>query len=299
MVSKASSTYKNKCWVCDSDNLHIVKESNVEDQLKSTNYAITNAEYGVTGELSKCAECGFIQCTKENDVIGFYEDLIDEEYENTRSERKLQEQKIMQLIKKYKSYGTLLDIGAGSGILIEAALEMGYEAEGIEPSKWLQGKAVERKLPVHQGIFPSKKLKESYDIIVLVDVIEHVNNPRELLTGIKSALNDNGVFLLITPDVKSFLARLLKWRWWHFRVAHIGYFNKKNLKKLTDSLGFEQLSIKRPAWYFKIGYLVKRTHRFLPRFLHFRLPRFIENIVVPLNLRDSILGIYKIKKSEE
>ncbi len=294
MNLETGKTYKQTCWVCDSENIKVIKESNINDQLDSDNYAITNSDYGITGELSKCSNCGFVQCSKENNVIQYYEDLVDTEYEETRAERKLQEQRILKLISKYKPEGSLLDIGAGSGILVEAALEMGYNAEGVEPSKWLQQKAVERKLPIHQGIFPSDKLKEKYDIIVLVDVIEHVNNPKQLLSEIKKAIKDDGIFILITPDVGSLMPKLLRWRWWHYRVAHIGYFNKKNLKYLTDHTGYKQIKITRPAWYFKLDYLIKRSYKLLPKFLHLPIPRFLKKIVIPINLRDSILGIYRI-----
>jgi 2-polyprenyl-3-methyl-5-hydroxy-6-metoxy-1,4-benzoquinol methylase len=294
MNLETGKTYKQTCWVCDSEDIKVIKESNINDQLDSDNYAITNSDYGITGELSKCSNCGFVQCTKENNVIQYYEDLVDTEYEETRAERKLQEQRILKLISKYKPEGSLLDIGAGSGILVEAALEMGYNAEGVEPSKWLQQKAVERKLPIHQGIFPSDKLKEKYDIIVLVDVIEHVNNPKQLLSEIKKAIKDDGIFILITPDVGSLMPKLLRWRWWHYRVAHIGYFNKKNLKYLTDHTGYKQIKITRPAWYFKLDYLIKRSYKLLPKFLHLPIPRFLKKIVIPINLRDSILGIYRI-----
>lgn len=293
-----SEDYQNKnerCWVCDNENLSIVKQSDLTDTVNSENYAITNSDYGITGELSKCSNCGFIQCTKENNVIEFYENLVDNEYENSRDERKIQEKKIVSLISKYKPKGTLLDIGAGSGILVESALEMGYDAEGVEPSKWLHQKAVERGLPVHCGIFPSEKLKSEYDIIVLVDVIEHVNSPKELLSEIKKALKPDGIFVLITPDVNSLIAKILGYKWWHFRVAHIGYFNKKNLRLLTDSVGYDLIKIKRPAWYFKVDYLVERAYKLLPRFLHIPVPKFVKNWVIPVNLKDSILGIYKIK----
>lgn len=291
-----SEEYINNCWVCDSESLRVVKKSDFTDGLDYTNYAITNSDYGKTGELSKCLNCGFIQCSKENNVIHFYEDLVDTEYENTREERKLQEIKILKLIQKIKPSGKLLDIGAGSGIMVESALEMGYEAEGIEPSRWLQKQAVKRSLPIHLGIFPMERLSKNYDIITLVDVIEHINNPKQLLIDINKHLDESGIFIVITPDVDSLMAKFLKWKWWHFRVAHIGYFNKKTLTWIAQDTGFEQVKAIRPSWYFRIEYLVERAYQYLPKILRIPLPRFFKKIVVPVNLRDSLLVIYKKKK---
>jgi len=283
----------NKCWVCDSEDLVLIKKSDIDSSIDSTNFAITNSDYGKTGELSQCKDCGFIQCTGENDVISYYEDLVDTEYENTREERKLQEKRILQLIKKMKPAGTLLDIGAGSGITVELAIEMAYKAEGIEPSRWLQEQAAKRGLPVHQGTFPMNGIRARYDVITLVDVIEHVNKPKVLLKEIYQYLEDDGIFVMITPDVSSFMAKLFKWKWWHFRVAHIGYFNKRTLARITESAGFKCIKRKRAVWYFSVGYLLKRSYSYLPRFLHIPLPAFMKKLVIPVNLRDSWLAVYK------
>ena len=295
-----SLTLENKskvqCWLCGSNELKLVKKSDIDSTVESKNFAITNADYGITGELSQCQNCNFIQCTSGDDVLQYYEDLVDEEYENTRSQRKLQEQRILSIIQKMKPSGTLLDIGAGSGLMVEAAIEMGYEAEGVEPSHWLQQNAVKMNLPIHRGIFPMEGLKEEYDIIALVDVIEHVNNPKELLGDIKNSMSEDGILVVITPDVKSFFARLLKWKWWHFRVAHIGYFDSKNLKMVSQSVGLKCIKEMRPSWYFNLGYLIERGYQYLPKFLRIPVPGFIKRIVVPVNLRDSLFCIYQINK---
>ena len=281
------------CWVCGHKSLQVVKKSDFTGDLDSNDFAITNSDYGRTGELSKCPHCGFIQCSEYNNVVHFYENLVDTQYEDTREERKLQEKRILRLIQKIKPRGKLLDIGAGSGIMVGAALELGYDAEGIEPSKWLQEQACKRSLPVHLGTFPMEGLCKNYDVVTLVDVIEHLSTPKELLTRINHHLDKNGILVIITPDVGSAMANLLKWKWWHFRIAHIGYFNKKTLAYLTKNTGFEQIRDIRPAWYFSIGYLVERAYQYLPKILKVPLPLFIKKIVVPVNLRDSMLGIYK------
>ncbi len=286
----------SNCWVCCSSHLKLVKRSDVENSIDSTNFAITNSDYGKTKELSQCENCGFIQCTKENNVIHFYEDLIDYEYENTRKERKLQEQRILKIIQKIKPRGKLLDIGAGSGVMVEAALEMGYNATGIEPSRWLHEKATEKGLPIHLGSFPMDGLTKKYDVIALVDVIEHVNNPKDLLNHIRQSLKWDGILVIVTPDVNSIMAKLFKWKWWHFRVAHIGYFNKSTLSRITKSTSFKCIKKTKPAWYFSLEYLIERGYQYLPKYLRLPIPRFIKKVVIPLNLRDSLLGVYQIQE---
>ncbi|MBN1950144.1 MAG: class I SAM-dependent methyltransferase [Bacteroidales bacterium] len=283
------------CWVCGKSQFKQVKKSDVGTSLNSQNFAITNFSYGITGELHKCGHCGFIQCTDLNDVLGFYVDLEDPEYENTRKERKLQETALLKYIGKYKPSGAILDIGAGSGILVESAMEKGYRATGIEPSRWLRQTALKRNLPVLEGTFPHPETPGPYDIITLVDVIEHVPHPLHLLREIHQALDDQGIFVITTPDVRSLAARILRYKWWHFRVAHIGYFNRKNLRLLLEKAGFEVVSMTRPSWYFTLRYLGVRILSFLPLFLRFPLPRFFETIIIPVNLRDSIQVVCRKK----
>lgn len=284
------------CWVCQSPDLRLIKKSDVRADLKSENFAITNFDYGKTGELKQCIHCGFIQCTDLDDVISFYEELRDPEYENTRRERKMQEERLIRYLARYKRDGRLLDIGAGSGILVEAALERGYRAEGIEPSRWLHNTAVSLGLPVHKGIFPHPDTPGPYDIITFVDVIEHVIEPALLLSAIHEALDNEGILVLVTPDVRSLAARLLRYKWWHYRFAHIGYFNRRNLNMILERTGFEVLRITRPAWYFTLRYLGIRFLSFLPRFLRFPVPKILDKITIPVNLRDSFLVICRKSK---
>ncbi len=272
-----------------------IKESNFGADLNPRNFAITNYDYGTTGELSQCRNCGFIQCTDLVDVIGYYEDLEDQEYEKGRKERLLQEKKIIAEIQKIHPGRKLLDVGAGSGMLVEEAIRAGYQAEGIEPSRYLQRIAAGHGLPVHLGTFPHHDAPGPYDVITFIDVLEHVTNPLELMMDMRKALKSEGILVLITPDVRSLFARLLKYRWWHYRVAHLGYFNKKTLSILSRRAGFELIKMKRPTWYFTAHYLAVRLLSFFPRFLRFKVPGFMENIIIPVNLRDSILGIYKPK----
>ncbi len=291
-MQQDNSTY-HKCWICDSKDLKLIKKSGITEKLSSNNFAITNYEYGVTGELRKCKQCGFIQCTDLEEVVGFYEELKDPEYEDGRNERLLQERRVLLYLKKIKPEGSLLDVGAGSGMLVEAALGLGYEAEGIEPSKWLYERAQKHGLPVHLGTFPHQDAQGPYDIITMIDVLEHVTNPLELMTDLRKGLKKDGILVIVTPDVKSFFARFLGYKWWHYRIAHIGYFNKRNLALLSQKAGLQLLEQKRPTWYFSARYLTVRVLSFLPKFLQFRVPRWLDKITIPLNLRDSILAIYK------
>src|SRR3990172_12629254 len=176
---------ETKCWICVFKPVDLVKPSNIKKPLDSHSFSVTDSTYGVTTSLGKCKQCGFVQSIEPLDVLSFYHDLEDINYESNRKQRSLQAEYILSVIRKVKNQGRLLDIGAGSGILVEQALKYGYHAEGVEPSKWFHAKAVEHNIPVKCGVFPHQELLGKYEVITLIDVIEHVNNPVELLTFIR------------------------------------------------------------------------------------------------------------------
>ena len=283
------------CRLCGSEELQIVKPSNIADRLTSNSFSITDSHYGMTGAIYRCRNCEFLQCSDLQEVLPFYEELVDPGYEVGRQERSLQARRILEAVHTLQPQGRLLDIGAGSGMLVEQAFQMGYDAVGVEPSAWLQKMALERRLPVHLGTFPHPAARGPFDIISLVDVIEHVPDPMDLLRNIATNLSDNGVAIIVTPDVSSMAARILGWRWWHFRVAHIGYFNKRTLLFALTQAGLQPVLVRRPAWFFTADYLWVRLHRYLPKFLRFASPTFLSKIVIPVNLRDSWLIACKRK----
>lgn len=292
MKDNEKKDHNNKCWICGSPSLRMIKPSNITTAIKSDSFAITDSTYGVTSELSQCKHCNFIQSTNLTDVLAFYENLEDPSYEANRKERLLQARKIVHTIKKHKASGRLLDIGAGSGILVEEAIKGGFDASGIEPSSWLQKKATEHSLPVVLGTFPNADCTGPYDVITIIDVIEHVNNPLHLLQEAHKALAPDGIIIVVTPNVGSIVASMLRFKWWHFRIAHIGYFNKKNLDLALTTSKFTKISMTSTTWYFALDYLVARVNTYLPAWRKLPIPRFFAKITVPLNLYDSLLAIY-------
>jgi SAM-dependent methyltransferase len=217
--------------------------------------------------------------------------MEDQQYEATRASRALQELGILRHIPVSQRRGRLLDIGAGSGILVEQAKKIGFEAEGVEPSIELQTRAVELALNVHLGVLPHPDICGPFDVITIVDVIEHVPDPVGLLRQARELLSPNGILLVVTPDRRSFVARLMGWKWWHYRVAHIGYFDRQTLAAAISIAGLKVSALKRPGWRFPASYLVERVMSYAPQALRFRPPVALDWFIIPLNLRDSMLAI--------
>jgi SAM-dependent methyltransferase len=162
---------------------------------------------------------------------------------------------------------------------------------GVEPSVELQTRAIKHGLNVHLGVLPHPDIHGPFDIITIVDVIEHVPDPIGLLRQARELLAPNGVLLIATPDRRSLVARLMGWKWWHYRVAHIGYFDRATLEATIIKSGFRLSALKRPGWRFPASYLVDRVTSYAPKALQFRPPAMLDRLIVPLNLGDSMLAI--------
>jgi 2-polyprenyl-3-methyl-5-hydroxy-6-metoxy-1,4-benzoquinol methylase len=284
------------CWICGGQSWRLFKDSTLHGNISSEDFKITDARYGHTGRIDECTACGFKQVTDVDSVLKFYESLEDTAYDQGRDQRGLQARKIIEAALKYKKGGRLLDVGAASGILLEQAAKLGFQGEGVEPSRSLAKSAQDAGLKVHLGTFPHPAIQGSYDVITLIDVIEHVPCPIPLLKDIAAQLKPDGVGVLTTPDVQSFVARTLGPKWWHLRVAHIGYFNRATMKRALDAAGLEIIEMTCPAWYFTCDYACERAMVYFPKALRFRMPGFVRERTIKVNFRDSMQVLFRRKQ---
>lgn len=281
-----------------------MKARNLEGRLSPEDLRITDFHYGRTLALLTCTDCGFVFANADElgDLTALYEALQDPEYEETQDDRALQMRWILSLARKARPEArTLLDVGAGTGLLVAEAERAGLDAIGIEPSRRFAEVARRHRRRVLQGVFPHAALSERrFDVICLVDVIEQVADPLMLLRDCQQALTPEGVLIIVTPDVGSAVARLMRKRWWHLRVAHVGYFNRKSVHTALRLCGLKVEREYRAKWFFRVRYLAERLTRYLPLVgwinraaSRWRALNWLYSRVVTLNLCDSFLLIVK------
>ncbi len=285
------------CWLCKGnvfayDNFEALSQPDLSPEM----FRITDANYGKSLPRFKCVMCGFIQCDVSFELIEFYNLMEDVEYEQGLIARKKQAIKLISKtgITQNKKW---LDVGCGVGILVSAASEMGIYAQGVEPSKKLADNAKNNGLNVFHGTLDTLNFNNSsFDIVSLIDVIEHVDNPNEIIAQCVRLLKPGGRLLISTPDSQSIFAKILKSNWWHVRVAHVGYFNKQNLNSLLLNHSIQPVKWFRPRWYFEIGYLYNRIRAFLPFLPNLSKPKTLLDAVIPLNLGDSWAVIGELRE---
>ncbi|HEV3165039.1 MAG TPA: class I SAM-dependent methyltransferase [Isosphaeraceae bacterium] len=299
-VTTTVAAHGTACRVCGSGDTVKKKDGELERPLEPKDFQITDDRYGVTLSLWKCRHCHFLFA--EGDEIAtltaLYERLNDPAYEQSQDTRSLQMSWLLDKALRRRPWASsLLDIGAGAGLLVAQARQRGLEAVGVEPSRSLvEAAQAINGVDLLQGVFPHPELADRrFDIIFLVDVIEHVAEPVELLRDCAQALAPTGILVVVTPDVGSLAARLLGRRWWHFRLAHVGYFNHRSLPKALERAGLRLASTARAKWFFRLSYLAERLERYLPVGWINRLSRKskllnrLYELVIPLNLFDSFL----------
>jgi len=148
-------------------------------------------------------------------------------------------------IKKYQPSGKLLDLGCATGFFLDLARRHRFEVLGVEPSRFAGRKARELfGVPVIPRELREADLPTSgFDVVTLWDVIEHFANPRAELREINRILKPGGILGIITPNIGSPAARILKDKWLeiHRMPEHLIFFSARTLKRLLEETGFEIL----------------------------------------------------------
>jgi 2-polyprenyl-3-methyl-5-hydroxy-6-metoxy-1,4-benzoquinol methylase len=277
-----------KCWVCGENSIPFENSKSLDHiDLGPDKFKISDSEYGKSLPRYRCIACSFIQCDTPIDMVSFYQAMSDDEYDQGEVARQRQFEDLIRTFKIAKG-SKWLDVGCGTGALVEMANKMEYRAIGIDPSIALIEKGLAKGRPISCATLENFSLgDELFDVISLIDVIEHVNNPIAIMSLVSKHLKPNGFVCLSTPDASSIFARALKMKWWHVRVAHIGYFDKKTLSLTFRKNGFEILRLFRPNWYFDSNYFVDRLSKYLPFIPKKLLKTLLRDRVIRINLRDS------------
>jgi len=275
-----------KCWVCGSEEMAFKREG--KRDIDKNDLMITDSRYGITLPLYKCKQCGFMQCDTDN-LSDLYEQLDDTEYIESSEQRLKQFDSLLKKTMPFiKGGNKVLDVGAGAGMFVKLALERGLDAKGVEPSAYLANYAISRGLPVINSSDPDYP-DASFDAIYMTDVIEHIADPLPLLRKYGRTLKPGGVMFVSTPNVSSLLARLMGKRWWHFRIAHIGYYSKKTLDLIMKKAGLKLIAVKYSVWYFSVDYILERIPFIKKRFSNRKKQK---SLIIPACFFDSFIGIY-------
>lgn len=286
------------CPLCGSKNTELWKKGNIKS-VRIEEFKITDHQYGKHWELLKCINCDFIFSNPfpPAEISEIYEKVEDPEYVEEEEGRSGNFKSILKNLKKIaEPEGPFLDVGSATGIMMNLAKREGWKVYGVELSSWAVEEAKKRYgIEIVRGDFLEVDFPENFfNVIALIDIIEHVPKPKETMEKVWKLLKRSGVCVVVTPDVMSLTAKIMGEKWWHFRPAHIGFFSKKPLFYLFNSIGFEIVKVKRYKWRFSLYYIVSRI-KFLKKLAELKfLKPALKRIHIILPLMDS-LEIYARK----
>ncbi len=231
-------------------------------------FACTSSLYGRYGPVVRCRRCGLVYLNPRlaaAAVQAAYVEVADTVYLDERIGRVHTFTRALDELERYAPRGRLLDVGCHIGVFLEVARARGWDAVGVEPSRWACAYARARGLPVtcstlREAAFPSA----AFDVVTLWDVVEHFPDPAAELREVYRVLRPGGLIAITTMNIESRVARLLGPRWPWLMQMHLYYFSVRTLTALLARCGFETIAVRPHRRIVRFAYLLSRLERWLP-----------------------------------
>jgi len=150
------------------------------------------------------------------------------------------------LNRAFPKRGKLLEIGSGFGYLLTEFKKDGWDVFGIEPDQFACRYAKEMlEVDCMSDLIENAGIPdESYDVVLMNHVIEHLDNPLATLREISRVLKPSGHLVLETPRYDTLMFRLLGRRERSINcIGHIYFFTTQTLKNLYEAAGFRTLQL--------------------------------------------------------
>ena len=151
----------------------------------------------------------------------------------------------LEMIKKKKKFGKLLDLGCSGGFFLDLAKKQKWKTHGIEINKNEYLIASKKNHIVWNKEISKLNIKEKFDVVTLWDVFEHIKDPHKILKEIKKKLVKNGLIFMQIPSSDSIAAKILREKCNMFDpIEHVNLYNLNSLKKLFSITKFKIIFVK-------------------------------------------------------
>jgi len=227
-VTLKNTVNHTSCLICGSENLKKL------DDYKNV-------------ELSQCSQCSFVFCTEipsKEELVEFYTKNYDRTRYFSPITRKRYEE-LLDSFEKHRKTNKILDIGAGYGFFLEIAKEKGWDVYGTELSSEATEDCEKKGITMYAGELQDCTFEdESFDVIVSIECLEHLNNPNSYAEKAFQLLRTGGVFYLTTPNYNSYLRYRLGDKYDVIEYPnHLTYYTRKTLRKLFERNQFKTVKI--------------------------------------------------------
>lgn len=233
--------------------------------------ACTSPCLAVHDDIFVCRGCGLARSAPSagiEHIETLYRDVEDPEYFSSEGERREQFRQTLERLEVEglaRPPGRLLEIGSSVGLFLDEARRRGWEAVGIEPSRWAAESAVALGLDVFNGTLDEFDARGAsrFDVVASWDVLEHLEDPMRALRLTYELLVPGGFVIFTTVNLGGLGRKLLRGRWPWFMRMHLHYFTRESLTRMVEAAGLQLISTSTEAKTLRLGYLLERARNFL------------------------------------
>ncbi|MBK8846338.1 MAG: class I SAM-dependent methyltransferase [Bacteroidetes bacterium] len=244
MADKSTMITITTCPICNSNHFKAF--------IKCEDFTVSRETF----TIQECSNCTFKFTNPrpaDNDLGKYYqstayishsgtkEGFVNKVYHLVRNYTLKQKVKLINTYDQYKTSKYVLDIGCGSGHLLNALQKNSIKCFGLEPDEQTRQTAIKNfRLDIH----PSEHLfsinAESVTTVTMFHVLEHVGNLNEYLSAIHSILKPNGTFIVAVPNYQSSDALHYDQLWAAYDVPrHLNHFSAETITQLASNNNFK------------------------------------------------------------
>lgn len=251
------------CPVCgQTDTVHLYSAANYDlSELSKFGFASRKIPEYMHYTMMECDNCKLLFA-----VDTLNQDQISKLYKqagfDSQKEAEFASKTYLKYLKSRGDYPkkSAMDIGTGEGSFLHLLLEDGAKKVlGIEPSLApirVAGKDVQKY--IRNSIFdPTDYAPESFDLITCFQTLEHIPNTLNVLSGIYTLLEKNGLFFAICHDYTSFINRVFREKSPIFDIEHLQIFSQTSIKIALEESGFCNVTAFKIKNIYPLNYWVK------------------------------------------
>ena len=253
------------CALCRSTRAVLVYRANVAGDVPVSEFSCTSGDLARHDDIVRCVDCGMtssVPTLRPEQIVGNYESMVDDAYLLEENGRRDLFRWVLGRIDNYLLPGRrLLEVGSNVGVFLSVAGEAGWEARGVEPSRW----AVEtgRRLfdvDLTQATAETLDFEPGgRDAVVMLDVLEHLVDPLSTLQHLRTAVHPEGILALSTVNLASWHARVRRGSWPWFIRPHLHYFTPETLDAMLARAGFDLVDWATVPRTFHASYIAERV----------------------------------------
>ena len=259
------------CVLCGRTTMMLLYPATARGAVPVEEFACTTGALAEHDDVAQCMRCGMVSSIptlQHDEIVDNYTQVVDEEYLTEEPARREIFGWFLDQIGGFKVGGRrLLEIGSNVGIFLDVAREYGWEERGIEPSKWAVDEGIVR-FGVHleqRSVEDLDDEPDAADVIVMLDVLEHLNDPLEALARLRGIISDEGLLVLSTVNLDGLHARLREGNWPWFIRSHLHYFSERTLTAMLRAAGFRLVEWRIAPRSFHLSYIARRAAASYPR----------------------------------